>query len=104
MLSCVALVVTFSVAYAVWLLFAETRGGKTMGLVQFGIPTAICSYLLVAQRLRDIGISGWFALLWYVVNAFDPPVRLALTATFVLVLCGIPGNLGPNRYGDDPLA
>jgi uncharacterized membrane protein YhaH (DUF805 family) len=102
MLSMVALILTFVVCYFVWLLFAETNRGKNIGYFVFGIPAGICSYLLVAQRLRDFGVSGWFALLWIPINAFEGPVRIALTLAALLVLCGIPGTTGPNKFGDDP--
>lgn len=104
MLSVVALFLTFAVAYFVWILFAETNSGKGMGLIVFGIPATICSYLLVAQRLRDFGVSGWFSLLWIPVNAFEGEVRAALTLAALLVLCGIPGTTGPNKFGGDPLS
>lgn len=103
MLSIVALFATFAVCYFVWLLFAETPGGKNLGLLVFGIPTSICSYLLVAQRLRDFGVSGWFALLQLPINAFDGEIGGALTLAALIVLCGIPGTPGPNKFGDDPL-
>ena len=103
MLSMIALFVTFVVCYFVWLLFAETNRGKSLGLLVFGIPAGICSYLLVAQRLRDFGVSGWFALLWIPINAFDSQIRAALTLAALIVLCGIPGTNGPNKFGDDPL-
>lgn len=100
-IACLALVATFVVCIFVWFLFAKTSSGKAMGFAIFGIPAAICSYSLVAQRLRDFNVSGWFSLLWIVVNAFDAEIRLALTVAFFLALCGIPGSVGPNRYGDD---
>lgn len=103
MLSTFALYATFAVAYFVWLMFAETDRGKSIGLFVFGIPTGICSYLLVAQRLRDFSVSGWFTLLWIPVNASEGSVRAALTAAAILVLCGIPGTSGPNKFGPDPL-
>ncbi|MBB3693193.1 DUF805 domain-containing protein [Sphingomonas sp. BK580] len=100
-----SLLTTFVVMYVVWTLFAETHAARRVGLIVLGAPALISSYLLMAQRLRDFGVSGWFALLWATVGWFDTPqVRLALTAAFFLVLCGIPGSQGPNRYGDDPLA
>ena len=104
MLSVVALFATFAVAYFVWVMFAETNRGRSIGLLVFGVPAAICSYLLVAQRLRDFGVSGWFSLLWIPVNALGGEVKAALTLAALLVLCGIPGTSGPNKYGDDPLA
>lgn len=103
MISIVALFVTFAVAYFIWVVFAETNRGRSLGLLVFGVPAAICSYLLVAQRLRDFAVSGWFSLLWIPVNALGGEVKVALTIAALLVLCGIPGTTGPNKYGDDPL-
>lgn len=103
-LSCLALAATFSVALVGVGFFAQTERGESFGLLLFAIPGAICSYLLVAQRLRDFGVSGWFSLLWIPVNAFEGEIRIALTLAFFLVLCGIPGSTGANRYGPDPLA
>lgn len=103
MLSVLALFATFAAAYFIWIMFAETNRGRSIGLLVFGVPAAICSYLLVAQRLRDFGVSGWFSLLWIPVNALEGEVKAALTLAALLVLCGIPGTTGPNKYGDDPL-
>lgn len=102
-LSMIALFVTFVAAYFIWLLFAETPRGKSIGLLVFGIPTGICSYLLAAQRLRDFGVSGWFSLLWIPINATQGSVQSALTLAALLVLCGIPGTAGSNKFGPDPL-
>lgn len=102
-LSMIALFVTFAAAYFVWLLFAETIRGKNIGLLVFGIPAGICSYLLAAQRLRDFGVSGWFSLLWIPINATQGSVQSALTLAALLVLCGIPGTVGSNKFGPDPL-
>lgn len=104
MLSMMALILTFVILYFVWIMFAETNRSKGMGLLVFGIPAAICSYLLVAQRLRDFGVSGWFALLWIPINALEGDVRGSLTLAALLVLCGIPGTTGPNKFGADPLS
>ena len=101
--STITLIITFAICFFVWLLFAQTDRGKTIGLFVFGIPTAICSYLLVAQRLRDFGVSGWWSLLWIPVNSFQGEVRAALTLAALLVLCGIPGTHGANKYGEDPI-
>lgn len=104
MLGMLALFVTFAVAYLIWLSFAQTDSGKAWGLLIFGIPAGICSYLLVAQRLRDFGVSGWFALLWIPINALQGDVKLALACAAFVVLCGIPGTDGPNKFGPDPLS
>lgn len=102
-LSIVCLLGTFFVCYFVWIMFAETNRGRNIGLIVFGIPSGICSYLLVAQRLRDFNVSGWFTLLWIPINAFEGQIRTALTLAALVVLCGIPGTTGANKYGDDPL-
>ena len=101
--SIISLFTTFVVFYFIWLLFAESPQIRTIGLLVFGIPTGICSYLLVAQRLRDFGVSGWFTLLQLPINAFDGDIRGSLTLAALVVLCGIPGTNGPNKFGDDPL-
>lgn len=59
--------------------------------------------ILVAQRLRDIGLSGWFALLWPVLSAstvWMPEGTLpAVTYGSLAVLAVIPGSRGGNRFG-----
>jgi len=104
MLSTIAALATFAVCYFVWLQFAETPRGKLIGLILFGFPTIICTYLLTAQRLRDFGVSGWFALLWILIGVVDDPTRSTLQFAAFVVLCGIPGTKGPNKFGDDPLS
>jgi uncharacterized membrane protein YhaH (DUF805 family) len=82
--------------------FSRSRAGFVV-VVMFWIPYVICQYFLTAQRLRDIGVTGWLALLWIPVFLIPPPLRLPLTLGFVVVLCFVPGTRGRNRYGDDPL-
>lgn len=53
------------------------------------------SLALAAKRWHDVGATGWLALI-----ALIPGASFAL---FVL-LCLIPGNAGPNRFGPDPRA
>lgn len=59
--------------------------------------------LLIAQRLRDIGLSGWFASLWLVVlflTLWMPGWAQSVTAhACILLLALVPGTKGPNRYG-----
>lgn len=69
----------------------------------FFIPYVICTYSLTAQRLRDMNLSGWLALLWIPVEIADSHLGGAASLAFLIVLCAIPGTRGPNRYGPDPL-
>lgn len=103
LLSHICLIAIFLIFMLIRSLFANTENGKGLGLIVFGVPATICSYLLVAQRLRDFNVNGWFSLLWIPINAFDPQVRAALTVAAMVVLCGIPGTSGPNKFGDDPI-
>lgn len=91
-----------SVPVVLMLFNASARSGLLLTLL-FGIPGVICSYLLIAQRLRDMNLTGWLALLWIPIQLFDIEIRLPLSLMFVIVLCCVPGTTGPNRYGDDPL-
>ena len=50
--------------------------------------------MMIIRRLHDIGKSGWFTLLVFV------PV---LGAIFSIALFFIPGQVGWNQYGADPL-
>jgi uncharacterized membrane protein YhaH (DUF805 family) len=103
MLAMLALFATVLIAAVVWNFFAETQEGKRLGLIIFGVPAAISSYLLTAQRLRDLNLSGWFALLWIPLNMLDGSLARALSVAALIVLCAIPGTAGPNKYGDDCL-
>ena len=51
------------------------------------------SLALTVKRWHDVGMTGWFALLTL------PP--FANFMMFVL-LCLLPGTVGPNRHGRDP--
>lgn len=48
---------------------------------------------LLARRFRDIGQDGWLCSLTFLpaIGRFVP-----------FVMCFIPSNIGPNRYGPDP--
>ena len=48
---------------------------------------------LLARRFRDIGQDGWLCAL-----TFLPAIGMFVP----FVMCFIPGNIGPNRYGPDP--
>lgn len=104
MLSTVALYMTFGVMYFIWIMFAQTNSGKGIGLLVFGLTATLCSYFLTAQRLRDINLSGWWALLWIPLNMLEGSYKAAFLLAAVIVLCAIPGNKGPNKFGPDPLA
>lgn len=94
----VAIVVLF-----LWLVGARRTNAGVMIFLAFGIPAVICAYFLTAQRVRDLNLSGWLALLWIPVGIADNYIGGAASLAFWIVLAAVPGTAGPNRYGSDPL-
>ncbi|PBB94802.1 DUF805 domain-containing protein [Mesorhizobium sp. WSM3862] len=95
--------VLFFVVVVLWIFSASARNGYLI-LLLFVVPFVICQYFLTGQRLRDMGVTGWLALLWLPVGVADKYIGGAASLAFVLMLCVVPGTEGPNRYGPDPLA
>ena len=58
------------------------------------IPLAISGWAVMSQRCRDFGWTGWAVLLTLIP---------AVGWIFALAILFIPGNVGPNRYGPDPI-
>ena len=56
-----------------------------------------------AQRFRDMSYTGWLALLWIPLMFIDSSVGFALSLAFSIFLCVMPGKVGKNEYGPDPL-
>lgn len=86
------------------LLFFDVR--ERVGLilfVLFFVPFVLAYYFLTAQRLRDMNVTGWLALLHPFIGFLPEQVAGGLGLIFILVLCAVPGTQGTNRYGDDPL-
>ena len=83
--------------------FEPNRRAATLIVLLFGIPFIVAQYTLTSQRLRDIGLTGWLALLWIPVSILDRPAAGAIGLVALIVLCSVPGTIGPNRYGPDPI-
>ena len=61
-------------------------GGVLLLALGIMIPSHVA---LSAKRLRDFGVSGWFAVLFLLGDII-----------VYFILCLVPGQPGPNRYGD----
>jgi uncharacterized membrane protein YhaH (DUF805 family) len=59
----------------------------------FSLATLLPSLGLGARRLHDIGMSGWWQLIWFI------PI---LGWIAIIVLLAKQGIAGPNEYGADP--
>lgn len=79
--------------------------GKTKSIFYFiyFLMGLTCSYTLTAQRLRDVNMTGWLALLWVPISFADDSIRATLTSAFTLALWVIPGSKGENEYGPSPI-
>jgi uncharacterized membrane protein YhaH (DUF805 family) len=80
-----------------------SRKAKNLFLMVYFLLGLICSYTLTAQRLRDINLTGWLALLWIPISFADESLRFTLTSAFALALWVVPGTKGDNAYGPSPL-
>ena len=107
-------------------------GGDIMALVNGGFASTLFNLLvivptfaLVARRLQDMNVSGWWQLLAHGVVALAVAIPLALYGpllngismimalsvvavialylVFWIALSCIRGTHGPNKFGDDPL-
>jgi uncharacterized membrane protein YhaH (DUF805 family) len=82
------------------MLIALAAGDKTVtSIVAFlalvaALPLCWAGWAVFSQRCRDFGWTGWATLLLLL-----PYVGWV----FPLAACFIPGTLGSNRYGPDPL-
>ena len=84
-----------------------------IGIVGFVVVlfAAFCSFIVTAQRLRDIGLPGKLCLLFLIPSLIDlflfgtTFALISITVGFTgwIVLMSIPGTVGENKYGPDPL-
>lgn len=94
--------VMFAVVGVLWFFGPKRRVGDVIFLLFF-IPYVICGYSLTAQRLRDMNVTGWLALLWIPVGVADRFIGGAASLTFYIILCAVSGTKGENNFGPDPL-
>lgn len=80
-----------------------------IGTAVAGLVLAVVFVLLAVRRLHDIGMTGWFLLIWPVLialiqtssNKADGVLAMAEVA-FEAILMMVPGTAGPNDYGPEP--
>ena len=84
--------IAWSVLVALIILLAALRTNELL-VIPIMIVFLWSVFSLMARRLHDIGYSAW----WIV------PCMLAL-AIAIGVIGAMKGTVGPNKYGEDPLA
>ncbi len=96
--------VVYGVAGAVAATTTNAGSMSIVGILALAVAVvAILAFLVpsiavAVRRLHDLGWSGW----WYLV-LFIPFVG-GLAALVMLIAFMMRGNVGPNKYGPDPLA
>ncbi len=88
----VALLVIWGIAFAI----ASALHAYVIVAISYiiMIPVAISGWAVASQRCRDFGWSGWAVLITLI-----PFVGFL----FAIALLFIPGTVGTNQYGPDPL-
>jgi uncharacterized membrane protein YhaH (DUF805 family) len=101
--SIILLLLMVAIIYVIDILDVSNRV-KTLFLAVYAALATVVSYTLSAQRLRDMGVTGWLALIWLPINFSADEFRSVLTSIFILILWVVPGTQGSNRYGRSPIA
>jgi uncharacterized membrane protein YhaH (DUF805 family) len=70
-------------------------GGDTPLILVMWLALLIPNIAVGVRRLHDINMSGW----WFLINLL--PI---LGSIVMFVFAVMPGTVGRNRFGDDPLA
>ena len=92
----------FCIGAVVYLFGAQGQGGLIVTVI-FMLMGAAAGYFLAAQRLRDIGLTGWLALLWLPVGMLPETYAGPISLAMFICVASLPGTQGENRYGPDPL-
>lgn len=66
----------------------------------WALGTLIPNIALQVRRLHDLGQTGWIYL-GVIIGGLIPVVGGLVQLGF-LIWMAFPGNVGPNKYGDDP--
>jgi uncharacterized membrane protein YhaH (DUF805 family) len=77
-----------------WLfsLFPMSQNTWNLLVISFSLAFIVIGYLVTSQRLRDIGLSPWLALLWIPIGLMSSEFHIAFTVAFYLVLQGVPSR------------
>ena len=74
-------------------LFPIARSTENLLQILFGLLFVAAGYMLTIHRLRDIGLSGWFSLLWLLIGMLSAEYHVAFTLAFWFVLALVPSRV-----------
>ena len=72
-------------------------------VILVAILCAVLAIPVSVRRLHDFDFSGWWYLAFFLPRFIpDVPIRSVASIALLLILGGIDGTCGPNRFGPDP--
>ena len=81
-------------------------GVKSMLVGIVIVTTIFCNVFAIpvsVRRLHDFDLSGWWYLAFFLPSFIpDAPIRSVASIALLVILGGIDGTCGPNRFGPDP--
>ena len=81
-------------------------GVKSMLVGIVIVTTIFCNVFAIpvsVRRLHDFDLSGWWYLAFFLPSFIpDAPIRSVISIALIVLLGGIDGTCGPNRFGPDP--
>ena len=74
-----------------------------VGVILVTILCAVLAIPVSVRRLHDFNLSGWWYLAFFLPSFIpDAPIRSVASIALLVILGGIDGTCGPNRFGPDP--
>lgn len=89
-------------AAVIWVLsfFEPSQRAGSLVHLAFFIPNVIVQYMLTAQRLHDMGVSGWVASFWLIPVVIPSWETAILGLLFLFFLLIKPSNTDANKFGN----
>ena len=82
---------------------ADVKAMLAVGVILVTILCAVLAIPVSVRRLHDFNLSGWWYLAFFLPRFIpDAPIRSVASIALLVILGGIDGTCGPNRFGPDP--
>ena len=82
---------------------ADVMSMFAVGVILVTIFCALLAIPVSVRRLHDFDFSGWWYLAFFLPRFIpDAPIRSVASIAMLVILGGIDGTCGPNRFGADP--
>lgn len=82
---------------------ADVKAMLALGIVLVTVLCAVLAIPVSVRRLHDFDLSGWWYLAFFLPSFIpDAPIRSVASIALLVILGGIDGTCGSNRFGPDP--